>query len=262
MASVYATAAEFLRHPTGLDTDDLLPFGSPTDEASELALIMQMASSLAEQITLQPLYARQASVTRRVVVDADGTWTVPTRDFPVLAAVPSASQWQFPGLTNGWGSLEGQTFLVERKQITLTAPARGGWVNLAYIVGYPNAVLTAPVTSGALTLPLDTTVGVNEGDSMTIYDGDSQEGVTVAAVVGQNVTLAAPTLYAHAAGVRVSELPLAVTLATIYIAAWIIKGRRGGATFSMDGAAQMPGEDPSGDLGMARLQLRPFMTVI
>lgn len=286
MGAIYATGAEFQNHPTGLDTGGLVPNGTDAQNTSELALIMQMASSYADQLTYQPLYAHSRTETTSVRPDPYGSLTVRVTDFPLLSV--TSAQWrQFA--TQSFQSINLQQIDIlgsladGHKYVAQDYPyaTLANWgqrpltVQTTYVAGYANALLTADAAAAATTLSLDDVTGILVGDSLTIYDGVSQETVAVSAVTPSTtpttiagvsqypgtVTVSA-TAFAHNTGVRASEMPLGITTATIYIAAWMIKERRSGGGFSMEGTVQGLDTRVSEDMQMARLLLRPFVRVI
>ena len=283
MARFYCTPAEFTNWPTGLDVQDLIPDAPDAQQTAQLAVILQGASSYADQLTYQPLYARSATDPgTQARGAAGGRLVVRLRSFP--AASITAAQWQL-STVGGWnnipaadchivGNLASQYYADDVDYRTAT-----GWGNPSvtvmtqYVVGYPNAVTTAAVTAGATALDLDEVTGLGgsstvgnltlPGTTLTIYDlQGGQEDVTVDSVSGNTVTLTTGTQYGHAEGVRVSALPPAVTEACIYIAAWMIKERRAGGGISMEGSLQPMDVRQSEDLQMARQLLQPYKRVI
>lgn len=285
MSALYATADEFTNWPTGLNVDDLIPGSSPAAQAAQLAVLMEQASRFVESITYQAHYARQVTRTFRCVSDTYGNLVAIPPEFPIVSVVASACQWQ-QGVTGNWGSLSSYPFLIERKKILVGGGGWGfiaGWGNapayaqLAYVAGYGNAVLTANAVQGASTLDLDDITGIQANDALTIYDGVSQETVVAATVtpagsptqvngvLQQPGTITLPagvvTQYAHNAGVRVSELPSAITTACILIASALLKRRRGAGGFVLEtgGGVLDVGQD---DLDVAKEMLVPFRSVI
>ncbi len=276
MSRVYATSAEFKNHPTNLDVSALVPNGTLAQNTAELNLLMQQASSYVEQITYTPLYARTiTNEILRVRPDGYGNLEVRLKYAPIASLV--SAQWRqyqannfttialanidlYPEYADGHKYIAGDQ----------NYGSYYGWgqppltVQTTYVAGYANSVLTAASIVGATTLTLDTVLGITAGDTMTIYDGANQEDVVIDTIdaTANTVTLATGTLFAHAIGVRVSELPPAVSIATIYLAAWMIKERRAGGGFVMQGSVQGLDTRVSEDVQMAKENLRPFVRVI
>lgn len=275
MSTVYATAAEFTRHPTNLSVDKLIPTGTAAENAAELSMIMQLASSYVEQITYQPLYARTiTNEMSRCRPDGAGLLPVRLRYFPICS-VTSASWRQYP--TQNFNTINIANVdifpdLADGHQFVAGDINYGGFygwgqprlvVQSTYVAGYPNAVLTAACSAGDTSLTLDTTVGMAAGTVLAIYDGVSQENVTVSSVTSSTVVaLDAAAQYGHAIGVRVSSLPPAIAIATIYLAAWMIKERRAGGGFVMQGKVQGLDTRTSEDVQMAKENLKPYIRVV
>ena len=105
-------------------------------------------------------------------------------------------------------------------------------VSATYISGWPHTCLTAPVSAGATTIPVDdctgwvltSTTGTPIGAAGVIYDalGGGQEAVVctgVSAATGPGtLTIASALNYAHSAGIAVSALPSTVIWATALLA--------------------------------------------
>lgn len=281
MATIYATAQEFLNHPTGLNVANLVSGGTQQAQTAELELLMRQASSQVDQWVYQPLYAHQKTETRYATPPVYGTLRVRVKDGPLLQVVQAQSR---SGSYDVW-------HVVPSAQITIIGPRdyvaddvyysriRGNppfTVQTMYAAGYANALLTSNVAQGSTSISLDDVTGIQDGDTMTIYDGVSQESVQVSSVLAATtptvvsgvaqypgtVTIATPTLYAHGTGVRVSELPDAVSLAAIYACAWLIKERRAGGSAIMGGHVQPMNVSSSEDMQLFRELLMPFRRVI
>lgn len=282
MSGLYCTAAEFTAWPTGLDLQNLIPDGTGQQQTAELGTILQAASSYVEQLTYQALYGRSVTeVAADARSDGEGRLQVRLRSFPARRI--TAAQWTQSSLS-GWtpisvasahitGELRGNYYADDIDYRIYRGWARPPFtVVTQYCSGYPNALLTAGTAAGATSLQVDDATAMEgpaplgslmlPGTLLTIYDatGGGQEIVAVQAVSGTTVTLAAPTLYAHASGVRVSALPEAVSTASLYLAAWMIKERRAGGGVLMHGTLQPA--SASEDLRMAEQLLLPFRRVV
>ncbi len=279
MSSLYVTTAEATDWPTGLDLQNLIPDGTSAQEVAQLGVILQAASSYVEQITLQPLYAQTTTETAQVRPQSNGTLLVRARRFPL--ATVTAVQWR-QGSFDVWNTPAiAHVKVVPPHSYVLDDLNYGAYGQLAtqyltvvtqYVSGSPNAVLTAPVAAGGTSLQVDDATGIVgastagalavPGTALVLYDAatQAQETVTVQSASGSTVTLTAGTQYAHAAGVRASALPPAVSTATIYLAAWMIKERRAGGGTLMGG--QVLPANGGVDLQMAEELLRPFRRVI
>lgn len=272
MSTAYASGAEFTNFPTGLEVSDLVSGGASAQQTAELALILQQASSAIDQWVYQPLYAHQTSQTSRAMPTQKNTLEVRLNHFPIQSIV--SAQWRQTAV-DAWHAInaagidlypeyeDGHKFIAS----DFSYGGLVGWgqnaltVQTTYIAGYPNMVLTASSLAGTTTLIVDTSAGVQVGQTLNVYDGANYEGVTVAGVSGSTVTLSAPTQYAHGVGVRVSSLPDAVSTACILMAAFLLKERRT-AGYVMGGKIQSMDVSTAEDLVLARQFLLPFRRVI
>jgi hypothetical protein len=269
----YATVQEFLNHPTGLDVDNLVADGTEAQQTTELAMILQMASSVIDAWCYQPLYAHQKMETKHVRPQQYGSLEVRVSDFPLKQVV--SAQWRQTA-RDAWHSID--TTLIDifgdigegHKYSAADAYYGGtyGWgqppltVQTTYIAGYPNMALTANAAVGAQAITVDSFIGVSQGDVLKIYDGQSYEEVTVQATPTSNTISVSALQFAHNTGVRVSELPDAVSVSCIFIAAYLIKERRAGASVTMSGTVQKMNVIDSEDMQLARQFLLPFRRVI
>ncbi len=268
MAHIYCTAQEFGNHPTGLSVQNLVAGGTSPDQTAELAVLTGLASSYVEQFCYQPLYGHTTTELTEVRPDPYGRLSVRVRHFPLVSV--TAAQWR-QSQRESWSSIDltlidteslhHRYFVGDQDYAILS-----GWgqapllVRTTYVAGYPNGLLTSAVLAGATTLVVDDATGVGVGDTLTLWDLQ-QEDCTVQGVAGTTVTLAQGTQYGHAAGVRASGVPAAVTLATILLMAWVIKERRSGGGSLMQGVVQ-PSSMSSQDAQMAQALLQPFRRVI
>jgi hypothetical protein len=269
----YTTPAEWLRYPTGLTIADLVEGGTAADQQAALTRLIAEASSAIDRYCYQPLYAHQQTEVVSVRPDPYGNLQVRLRHWPARQLV--SAQWLLDPRT-GWQAIDLTLTVLEGDEgsghrytaYDSSYALYSGWglpplrVQTTYVAGYPNAQLTANVAAGATSLPVDTTVGMLAADVYTLFDGPDSETVTVASASGTTLTLAAPTQYAHNAGVRCSAVPEAVSLACILYTALLIKGRRGGATLMMAGKVEIPQFGRSAEWEQCRELLQPFRRVI
>lgn len=269
----YTTPAEWLRYPTGLTIADLVEGGTAAEQQAALARLIAEASSAIDRYCYQPLYAHPQTEMRSVRPDPYGNLQVRLRHWPARQLV--SAQWLLDPRT-GWQAIDLSLAVLEGDEgsghrytaYDSSYALYSGWgypplrVQTTYIAGYPNAVLTSAVGAGATSLPVDTTVGMLPTDVYTLFDGANSETVTVGSVSGNSVSVTAPTQYAHSAGVRVSAVPEAVSLACILYTALLIKGRRGGATLMMAGKVEIPQFGRSAEWEQCRDLLQPFRRVI
>ena len=132
-------------------------------------------------------------------------------------------------------------------------------IQYTYINGYPNTVLTANASAGTSTITVKNVTGM-VGQTLTIYDADLTEDVVILSVLGNVVTLTAPTLFAHVIGIPVSALPDSVKQAAVLLTAYLIK-QRGAIAVAM-GETTIQGisrGSSSSDVDIAKELLRPFI---
>lgn len=273
---LYATTQEFLDHPTGINVDNLVTGGTQTAQTDELNLLLQGASNALDVWCFHPLYAHTTTETTRSGPNSDGTLPVRLKDWPI-ASITSA-QWRQTA-ANSWQTIninqvelypdlsDGHEYIAADADYGLIY----GWgqpsftVQTTYVAGYPNMVLTANALQGATSLTVDNTLGVNPGDTVKIYDGTNYEEVVVSSTVTIGTTtlpLETGTLYAHNTGIRVSEVPDAITLSAILYAGYLIKERRAGSATTMRGSIQPLNVINSEDMQLVRQFLQPFRRVI
>lgn len=277
----YVTVADFLAEPTGVDTTQLLPGQDAAANKASLARVIARASSQADNICRQVLGA---------TVDVQsGTYRV--RDGSIGIPVPYTPLIQVNSVLVGSGpsslapvlDLSGVRFEQKVAWIPLGGvqwPGSSRWcvpgargrvyAQMTYVNGHANTLTAASSLAGVSSLPVGNPLGIFPGLPMTVYDSASTEPVTVSSsyVLGSTtVPLAAPTGFAHAAGVSVSALPPFVRDAVFLLTASLIKVR-GAEAFTMDAIMQQPGKtqptDPGGttEYNDAKALLSPLMRVV
>ena len=154
----------------------------------------------------------------------------------------------------------GQAILIAQGYINWCNGRNGIAVRVNYINGWPHTSLTAAVTAGATTIPVDDCTGWaitgefgQVGAAGLIYDSGNQETVQVtaaSATSGQgNLTLSSPLAYSHQTQVMVTTLPQSVIDATILLSA--AQALQRGATSTTVHA--IPGGPGGGSGGPERL---------
>ncbi|MFE9448270.1 hypothetical protein [Streptomyces sp. NPDC006739] len=232
------SAASFKAHPTYLDLDDLRSGSNlDSDQTAELVNLLLMASDWADNRAGQNLGAHVVTQRCRARFGRDGSLKVHADNTPVisvlsvgygytptaLTTVDASSAWvedgsqiviPLGGATGPWsGSLQ------------FGSPVGGGevYVQLVYVACWVATALSQNAAVSANTLTVADPTGIVPGGSYRIWDPGYEEDVTVSAtwtppaasvpVVPTAVTLAAPTVYAHAAGHDVSGMPSDMRLA-------------------------------------------------
>jgi hypothetical protein len=153
---------------------------------------------------------------------------------------------------------------------------RHGWlVRVSYINGWPHTSLTAAVTAGATTLPVDDCTGwaiTNEwgqtGAAGIVYDSGQQETVQVltsSAVSGPGtLVLTSPLNFSHNAGVMVTTLPQSVIGAVILFSAAeaLTRGATSTTVHSIPGGGASAGKGPEDLIGEGELLLHPLRRTV
>jgi hypothetical protein len=238
----YITPQEFLNAPTGVDTSQLVPSGSTLTQQAALLDLIGRASARADLICKKVLAATLDVQSGEYRIWRDGTIRVPV-DYSPLVSVNAVSLGYAPGGMAPLADLSG--IRVERKVAripTSTLPstavfssrpaafARPGWVfaDVGYVSGWAHTTLSVSAAQGDQQVTPVSVYGIVPGLPMTLKDGQDTEPVVVAAgyVPGSAVVpLAAPLLFAHAAGVTLSALPPVVKDAVIDLCKWLVKSK-------------------------------------
>ncbi len=169
----------------------------------------------------------------------------------------------------------GQAILIAQGYVNWCNGRNGFVVRVSYINGWPHCSLTAAVSAGATSLPVDDCTGWaitgefgQVGAAGLVYDSGAQETVQVTAASATsgpgNLTISSALSYAHQANVMVTTLPQSVVDATILFSA--AQALQRGATSTTIHA--IPGGPGGGEGGPDRLiktaecLLAPFRTTI
>jgi hypothetical protein len=228
VSSPYLTVAEFREAESGQYLDAF------SDKA--LQALMEEVSGWCDEVAMQKLQATQDvedlslwPSSRRAVWRPDGSIFVMTEFSPIISI--DKVELSFDGVTYStlsWTAKRRtrQSFTVYPTGVSAFPSGSSGaastWVRFTYTDGYPNAFLTASALALATSISIDDPTGVRPADTMHVYDptnGNEQVIVAGGYVVGSTtVPLVGALRYAHAAGVRVSELPVAVKNAAVIAA--------------------------------------------
>lgn len=263
VANSYLTIAEYRDAPTSMSTLNLIAGGNMAAQDAELANVIARASAWIDTVCNQPLVA--ATYTENVVARSDryGRLSIHPRRAPLnklisvavgthggnLVAVPDLSgvyvdqeQWVIPTVSTGMYASGGMS----GSQVLARITAVSGWANTTTVSATSIGVSTITVADTSGFTPA---VGSDPSSAtVTIYDGASTETVTVTAATTTTITLASPTLFAHAARVAVSALPADLKWAAILATSAHIRSRgneaivasisvQPGATVGTDGQA-------------------------
>ena len=203
----------------------------------------------------------------------------PNAAFPRQWAPIPTGQWDLEVPVIGqYGSIApaasadgGQAILIPPGWVTWGLGRNGWLVRVSYINGWPHTSLTAAVTAGTQTLPVDDCTGWaitsewgQTGAAGIVYDSGFQETVqcTAASVTSGpgNLTIASPLNYAHNAGVMVTSLPQSVIGAVILFSAAeaLTRGATSTTVHSIPGGGASGGKGPEDLIGEGELLLHPL----
>jgi len=220
----FVSVAAFKAHPTYLDLDDLR-YGDPVsaDQDAELNNLLLMSSGWADGYLEQPLLAHQNTQNLRTRFGGTGTLKIHPDHTPVIAVssvgygytptamtvIANPTVWSEDGrnleITIGAGSPWSGSL-----QFGVPGAGAQAYVQLVYTAGFVATTLAAPATLGVSSLSVTDPTGIQPGVPYRIWEPGAEETVTVSSAfippavsvppVVTAVPLAAPTLFAHAAG--------------------------------------------------------------
>lgn len=294
-AAPYLSASEYQNAPTALDLTNLVQGGTAAQQVQSLVEIIARGSSAIDQFVFPD--GTGGTLASSIDTDAAFVRCNPNGYFPLVCRfkpvieVLSVSVGPYPGNMTDLPGTATVGMYVGPSMRTVYVPAAispgitqvfGGnlvagvagqaFFEWSYVDGYPNTYLTADADAADTSLSVGSTLGMQPGTFLTIYDSWQAETVQVATVADSvAVTLAAPLTYAHTVPVApdtmsVSALPPSVKQAAIFVTSALIKAR-GDNSFVLPDAGQtgtpVPTKDSSGysDWQCAMDLLAPFKIV-
>lgn len=283
----YLTLKEYKNAPTAIDIDNLVFNSSDPDvQDSELTNVIARASSWIDTFCNQILGATKETETQRARISSDGYIKWHPRYSPVIALTdlwygnPSTNLYHASDVSSAW--IEDQqilypyasmsTLLTSQGPLQFGFPSTSGtqvYLKYTYINGYANTRIVTAV-QGALSLIVESGLGITVGQQLKIYDGMYSENVTVADtyVFGSTVIpLETPLIYSHDSGVSISALPPAIKEACILATTAMLK-IRGDSSLTM-AVGTLPTNVSTGniqqnigsDMGMAMDLLKPYRRI-
>ena len=272
----YITAAEYEASPTGVNVSQLVPRGTPEQNADALNVTISRASGFVDSFCRQVLAATTDIQSGRYRIQRTGFLRIPAERSPIIAVnslkvgFSPSSLTTFGDMSDVWIDRKVVTFPIQtvKMQPLVNALYTDGraYAIMEYVNGYANTLTTADSTAGATTLSVDSTLGIVAGMEITIYDPAYTEVMTVASVTTSAVTFTSPLAYAHVAGVSVSTLPPAVKQAVVLLTSSLIK-TRGSEAIVMNSMRAMPSSTVDSESGgiaeikLAKELLAPFVRV-
>lgn len=288
----YLTVSQFKDAPTALDLSNLVPDGTQLDNDVAIAELLGRASSAIDSY----VYPDGTGGTLAASIDTDETSVRPQDGYlplicrfkPVimitaLSAGPTPSQLQPLGDQSVADIEVGESMRVIYVPVAGLsagnvfgglATGRRGRVRVrwSYVSGYPHGLLAADVAADATTIELTSTLGMQTGTPLDIYDGGKTETVTVAEVVSPTeISLVAGCKYSHAVpeapdAVAVSALPGSILQASILAASSFVKERGDNAFVLPDSPSALAqiakgGGGGADDAARCMALLQPFQIV-
>ena len=235
----YLTLAEWLAAPTAIDISDLIQGGTAAQQNQAVQDAIERASSWVDRICHQVLAATTDTHSGRYLVNRWGNVKIPLPRKPILE-VSAIAMGDNPSSMNLLASLV-DVDIGGHGVIDVPAPgspfgSNYGFgigsrplVRVTYVNGYPNTVLSASAAAAATSIVVTSALGIYPGSALTVYDAIAgTEKVTVASsyVAGSTtLPLVGALVYAHLAGVSVSNLPPVVKQAAILLTSALIQTR-------------------------------------
>ena len=278
----YVTQTEVLESATAnnVDFSNLIEGGDATQQEVALQEMIVKASTKIDTTCLGyagTLCATVSTENGRYSPNRAGQFIIHPEFWPIL---------EVRSFSNGWGpgsgmqpvTLTAQNCSIERNQFIITSQSAmsstvgvglnsvvgGGFgpseqfCQWTYVNGFANTFLSANASASAssivvLPAPGSTApVGIYPGQSLTIWDGQYDEGITVASTYnGTSLTipLATPLVNAHLSGVNISAIPATIKQAAIHfiVDMCIDRGQGGGIEIeSMGQIVASPGRAGGG----------------
>lgn len=267
----YIDAATFQQAPTGIDPDTLVFGGDTQTQNAELENILERASRWVDNVCRQRLAATTDQEQIRVRPNRYGQLELYPKNFPIIALLEAAwldlnlgAAAEFNTITISESQLLDRAILIYDRSYMQWRRwgAQGLLVQFQYENGYAHTTLATDASPDASAVTVESAVGIgsttlgagawNLSSELVILDGASREPVTVTAVNGTTLTLAAPLVNAHTAGALVTAIPQDVQQTTIDFAAYLIKTRGFGGMEMTDRGftGEQASADSAGRLGL------------
>jgi len=218
----YVTPAEYKAAPNAVNTSTITPGRTQPVNDDALRTILLNASSWADTLCNQTL-AATTEIKGGVYRVYHGAIRIPVPFQPVVQV--NGYQYGQPSTLVPADSLA--NVQIDGNVVILPTPQLGPlYVELEYVAGFANTLLTADAAAADTTLAVTSTIGIFPGLRMRLCDPGKDENVVVLTVDSDtSVTLSAPLVADHSVGVNLTALPGAVKQAVILLATALIKGR-------------------------------------
>ena len=228
----YVTYEEFRQHPHYLDLENLLVGRKEELQRSTVREALLFASTWADSELDMPLGAHVYTEYARCFTDRQGRIKHHPEHAPVIKVVALATGLTPDELDDVTAP---QTWVEQQGRMLLAYGPSGPALSMlqfggapssnelltrwTYIAGWPATQLGADATAGVSALTVRSTVGMTTGTVLRLWTPGAEEAVTVDAVTGlTTITLSAPILGDHQAGMSCSALPPDARMAIIKMA--------------------------------------------
>jgi hypothetical protein len=296
--SLYVTASEFKQAPTGIDTTtlDQTQIGNQAAQDSALLNILRRASAWVDTIVQQEtLEATLNTEIKEVRMSRDGRINIHVDQIPIvqLTDVQFRSHPRTPyqvvdlnscEIRDNWFTIYDLFYNTSLSSDLMglgagayTSDIFSGYtspyyrktdvpitVKYTYLNGYTNTTLAIASTIGATSITVADSTGLTVNQRVTIYDGVSQESITITAINGNVLTLKSGLIFGHAVGVGVSAIPDSVKQATLMLACALIKDRGSLAISLQETQILSASATPykTDEVSIARELLAPYRRVV
>lgn len=267
----YITPAEFKAAPTAVDTANLdqSNIGNAPAQAAVLADLLRRASRWADSICKQSLLAATRTELKTVYATRDNRLVLFPNNTPFISLasvqyrISPADNWYVVDPTTDVQAFETWFEIYGTRYINYLNPYNRYLVGYTYTAGFAVTTVGADSLAGATSLTLTNATGIVAGTNFTVGSGITVDYVTAASIVGNVVTLTAPTISAHVVGESASALPDDIRQAVILLAGFLIR-ERGSIAVTMNETTLTSSStySKSDDVVFATKMLAPYMKMV
>ena len=225
----YVSVAEFRRHPTFLDSNNLVTAGTQAEQDAALNNALLVASEWADDQINMPLGAHIRTENTRLTADRSGRLRYHPEHAPVIAVTgmsigATPDELDTVAEPQVWTEQDGRIIVafspgggpgLGTLQFGTPPPGTEQLVSWTYVAGYPHTQVAALAPAGATSLTVRDTIGIAAGTVLRLWTPGLEEAVTVTAVAGQVLTLAGALAHEHPVGSSCSALPTTARQAVI-----------------------------------------------
>lgn len=225
----YVSVAEFRRHPTFLDSNNLVTAGTQPQQDAALLNALLTASQWADDQINMPLGAHVRVENARLSADRTGRVRYHPEHAPVITVTGMAigatpDELDTVAEPQVWTEADGRIIVafspaggpgLGSLQFGTPPPGVEQLVRWTYVAGFPHTQLTEAAASGATQVTVRDTTGISTGTVLRLWTPGLEEAVTVTAMAGDTLTLARALTNTHPAEATLSALPTTARQAVI-----------------------------------------------